>query len=102
MRKTIFTAEYTKLRQRLTMARRTTGMSQAALAIRLLRPQSFVSKYERGERRLDVVEYVAISVALGLNPCDLIREIMANTRIEDLTDQRKSEICRANKGKGVT
>jgi transcriptional regulator with XRE-family HTH domain len=43
-------------------------MTQAALAARLNRPQSFVSKYERGERRLDVVEFGEVARALGIDP----------------------------------
>lgn len=45
--------------------RRSTGLRQSELAERLGRPQSFVSKYESGERRLDLVELKAICAALG-------------------------------------
>ena len=41
------------------------GVSQAVLAARLGNTQTFVSKFERGERRLDVVEFVEICEALG-------------------------------------
>jgi ribosome-binding protein aMBF1 (putative translation factor) len=37
-------------------ARRTTGLTQMEVAAKLRRPQSFVSKSESGERRVDVVE----------------------------------------------
>lgn len=47
-------------------ARRRAGLTQSALAARLARPQSFVSKYERGERRLDVIEFLEVSEALGV------------------------------------
>ena len=40
-------------------ARKSAGLTQQALARRLVRPQSFVAKYEGGEQRLDVVEFVA-------------------------------------------
>jgi hypothetical protein len=39
------------------------------------RPQSFVSKYERGERRLDFVEVVEIAEALQVEVCDLATEL---------------------------
>jgi transcriptional regulator with XRE-family HTH domain len=42
------------------------GLTQAELAERLEVPQSFVSKYETGERRLDFVETAQVCKALGL------------------------------------
>jgi transcriptional regulator with XRE-family HTH domain len=60
--------EYIKLRKLLVDARRKGGLTQADLAIRLKRPQSFVSKYERGERRLDLVEFRDVANALGVDP----------------------------------
>lgn len=49
-------------------ARKRAGLTQAELSARLQRPQSFVSKYERGERRLDVIEFGQVAHALGLDP----------------------------------
>ena len=49
-------------------ARKAARLTQAELAARLERPQSFVSKYERGERRLDVVEFGEVARAIGLDP----------------------------------
>jgi len=40
-------------------------MTQTQLAKRLGKPQSFVAKYEGGERRLDVIEFVDVVRALG-------------------------------------
>jgi hypothetical protein len=39
------------------------------------KPQSFVPEYERGQRRVDVVELLVISGALGVDPLDLFTEI---------------------------
>ena len=39
-------------------------------------PQSFVAKYEGGERRLDVIEFIAIAQALGADPFKLLRELV--------------------------
>ena len=57
-------------------ARKAAGLTQQVLADRLKKPQSFVAKYEGGERRLDVVEFVAISRALGADPLKLMASIM--------------------------
>ena len=54
-------------RQMLVEARTSSGLLQAELADRLKKTQSFVSKYERGERRIDFPEFVAIADALGLD-----------------------------------
>ena len=45
--------------------RRDAGLTQVQVAERLEMPQSFVSKYESGERRLDVVELRHVAVAIG-------------------------------------
>ena len=60
MTKSVFTKRYERLRLLLVEARRSTRTSQAELAAKLRQPQSFVSKYERGERRLDVIEFLEI------------------------------------------
>jgi transcriptional regulator with XRE-family HTH domain len=64
---------YIKLRKQLVGARREAGLTQAALALCLKRPQSFVSKYERGERRLDLVEFQEVANALGIDPIRFLR-----------------------------
>jgi transcriptional regulator with XRE-family HTH domain len=64
---------YIKLRKLLVNARREAGLTQVALALRLKRPQSFVSKYERGERRLDLVEFQEVANALGVDPIRFLR-----------------------------
>ena len=52
----------------LVEARREAGLTQVVLAERVGRPQSFVAKYEGGERRLDVVEFVELVEAMGSDP----------------------------------
>lgn len=59
----------------LIAARKSAGMHQKDLAQRLGRPQSFVSKFENGERRLDVVEFVAICQVLALDPADVFKVV---------------------------
>jgi transcriptional regulator with XRE-family HTH domain len=58
---------YRALLRLLRERRQSQGMTQTVLAERLNRPQQFVSKYEMGERRLDVVEFMDVARELGLN-----------------------------------
>lgn len=73
--KSIRTNEYSAFVRRLVAARREAAVTQRELAVRLGRPQSFVSKYERQERRLDVIEFIEICRALGMNAADVVREL---------------------------
>lgn len=59
--------------------RKNAGVTQDELAARLKKPQSFISSYERGERRVDVLELMAILDALGLEPIPIFAEIIAKT-----------------------
>jgi len=63
-----------KFRDLLVTARKQAHLTQAELAKRLRRPQSFVSKYERGERRLDVVEFGEVVRAIGLDPIRVLEK----------------------------
>ena len=62
-----------KFRELLVRARKDANLTQAELSSRLKRPQSFVSKYERGERRLDVVEFGDVAKALRIDPLRFLR-----------------------------
>ena len=53
-------------------------LTQARLATRLDRPQSFVAKYEGGERRLDVIEFLEVAEAIGFDPTDFIRRFSSS------------------------
>lgn len=63
------------LREILVAERVEAGLTQNDVARRLRRPQSFVSKYETGERRLDVVEFLEVARALSIDPAGVIRRI---------------------------
>ncbi len=65
-RRTLLAREYKVFLTRLRMSRRAAGLTQQELARRLGATQSFVSKVERGERRLDVVELRSWCDALGV------------------------------------
>ncbi len=58
-------AAYKLFLTRLREARQAAGLTQAEVALRLRRPQSFVSKCESGERRVDVVELVEFARLYG-------------------------------------
>ena len=75
MTKSVFTQKHNRFRQLLIQARKDSGLTQVELAERLGRPQSFVSKVERGERRLDVVEFLEVAHAIGLDPHVFIRTL---------------------------
>jgi transcriptional regulator with XRE-family HTH domain len=61
-------------------ARKAAGLTQHALARRLNKPQSFVAKYEGGERRLDVVEFIVIARAIGANPLKLMATFVGGAK----------------------
>jgi transcriptional regulator with XRE-family HTH domain len=71
----------------LAAARRRANVTQDELAASLGKPQSFVSEYERGQRRVDVVELLVLSRELGVDPLDLFTEI-ANAAGVSLTTTR--------------
>lgn len=56
--------------------RKAAGITQVELAEWLGKPQSFVSKVERGERRLDVIEFCQVAEALGHNPAKLLQKFI--------------------------
>ncbi len=78
MTDSVHTARYKKLCELLIEARQAKGLSQDALAEALGRVQTFVSKYERGERRLDVVEFLEVAAALGIDAHKVLRQIQSD------------------------
>lgn len=76
MEKSLKSAEYGRLIGLLVATRHKAGIRQQALAKKLRKPQSFIAKYEGGERRLDVVEFIAIAEALGADPLKLLRRFV--------------------------
>lgn len=66
MEKSVISRDYSLFLEYLKDARKKAGLTQEQLAERLGETQSFVSKCERGERRLDIVEVRAFCHALGV------------------------------------
>jgi len=73
--KSAFSRKHQYFRKILAEARQNAGLTQVALAKKLGRPQSFVSKFERGERRLDVIEFLDVARALAVDPARIISDL---------------------------
>jgi transcriptional regulator with XRE-family HTH domain len=73
MRRSTKTDDHLTFRELLLKTRKANGVTQAGVAIRLGRPQSFVAKVENGERRLDVVELISYARAIGAEPLAIMQ-----------------------------
>jgi transcriptional regulator with XRE-family HTH domain len=82
MQKSLKSAEYARLVEVLVAVRHEAGIRQQGLAKKLGKPQSFVAKYEGGERRIDVIEFIAIARALGADPLKLFKEFLAEKPVK--------------------
>lgn len=76
MRKSTHTRQYQLLLELLIAARMAKGLSQTQVAKKLERPQSFVAKFEGGERRLDVVELISVARVLGADPLKIFAKVV--------------------------
>ena len=76
MSKSLRTPLQQQLQDSLIKLRKSKNLTQADLALKLGRPQSFVAKYEGGERRLDVVEFVDVAHALEVDPSALLSDVI--------------------------
>lgn len=77
MAKPIHTDRHRKFRALLVAKRKEHGLTQTQVAERLGRPPSYVAKYELGERRLDVLEYLDVARVIGFDPNELISALQA-------------------------
>lgn len=59
----------------LTEARKAAGLTQRELAVRIGRPYTVIANVERGERQIDVVEFIAIARALGVGELELMARV---------------------------
>ncbi|HJW86818.1 MAG TPA: helix-turn-helix transcriptional regulator [Candidatus Brocadiaceae bacterium] len=71
----LFTKEYERFRKLLEKYRQDNKITQSELAVKLARPQSYISKYENGERRLDVIEFLEIAKVLKINISAFFKEL---------------------------
>lgn len=73
--KSIHTERYASLLMALIECRKAQGLNQTQLAERVGRPQSYISKIENAERRLDVIEFVELCEAIGVEASQLLRKV---------------------------
>lgn len=73
----VFSPEYQRARDVLLRARRRSGLSQRELAHALGKANSHVTRIERGQRRVDLLEFHRIARVLGVDPVGLFAELAA-------------------------
>ncbi len=73
MSKSLFTEANDRLVEVLVSARQESGLRQSDLALKLGKDQSFVSNIERGQRRVDVLEFYMLAKSLEMDPIELFR-----------------------------
>jgi transcriptional regulator with XRE-family HTH domain len=79
MQKSLNSPGYARFVAMLVAVRKHARIRQQPLAKKLGRPQSFIAKYEGGERRIDVIEFIEIARALGADPVKLFRNFVSET-----------------------
>jgi len=85
----VHSPRYEALTKALTAARREAGLTQAEAGEALGRPQSYISKVEAGERRLDVVELLDLLEVLGTDPAVVIEQVQRVGRRKRSARRRK-------------
>lgn len=75
MRNSIYSPLNTKLSQAMKLARIKAGKTQAELAQATGRTQAYISKFERGQLRLDVADFVVFARYLGVDVHEILEEL---------------------------
>lgn len=78
----LYDLRYQALRKALVDARVGAGLTQLAMAQRLQRAQSYVSKVETGGRYLDVLDFLAWCEVVQANPCQILQQVQSAEAIE--------------------
>jgi transcriptional regulator with XRE-family HTH domain len=74
--KSVHSSGQAALCELLIEARNQAGLTQQQLAKKLGMHQSFIAKYEGGERRIDVLEFLTITRAIGVDPIRILKALM--------------------------
>jgi transcriptional regulator with XRE-family HTH domain len=77
MRTEIYSEEHQRMREVLKRERRKAGLRQSDIAMRTGRSQAYVSKFENGDIRLDVIDFVRFCVTIGCDPHEVLDEVFA-------------------------
>lgn len=85
--KTIYQERYFRLIHALIQARKNAGLTQAQVAEKLSKPQSYIAKIEGTDRKLDIMEFVTLCQAIGQAPSEFIKVL-----------ERKDEIINHSQG----
>jgi transcriptional regulator with XRE-family HTH domain len=80
MSRTLRSARHEALIVLLVEKRREAGLTQAQVAKKLKRYQSYVATVESGQRRIDVVEFLDFADAIGFDPRDAIKRLRSISR----------------------
>ena len=75
MAKSIHTKTYGQFVELLRRERVNAGLTQQDVADRLGKPQSYVAKIEGAERRIDVIEFLALAKAIGVDAAAIVKEL---------------------------
>jgi transcriptional regulator with XRE-family HTH domain len=78
MMKTIWNERHRRLIKLVTTARKNARIGQVQLAKKLNRTQTWVSRIETGERRLDVIELIDLAEAIGFDVSDFVAGLQNN------------------------
>jgi transcriptional regulator with XRE-family HTH domain len=73
--KSVHSAAQAALCDLMAQARKNAGLTQHELAARLSKPQSFIAKYEGGERRIDVIEFLSICRAMSADSAAIMKKL---------------------------
>lgn len=72
--------KYALLRQMLVDERNKAELKQSDVSLTLNKPQSYISKIERGERGLDLIEFVEIAEAIGFDPTNFLQRFITSVK----------------------
>ena len=75
MRNEIYSVEHRKLREILKRERVAAGLRQSDVAIKTNRSQAYISKFEQGDLRLDIVDFVRFCEIIGCDPHEVLEEV---------------------------